>query len=48
VDATQSDKEKCLQAGMGDYINKPVKTVQTHEMIQKYALHQREVVMANA
>jgi signal transduction histidine kinase/CheY-like chemotaxis protein/NO-binding membrane sensor protein with MHYT domain len=36
ADAMQGDKEKCLQVGMDDYINKPVKPEKIFEMIQKY------------
>ena len=34
--AMAGDKEKCIQAGMNDYITKPVETNFLHASVQKY------------
>ena len=36
ADAMQGDREKCLQAGMDDYLNKPVKAENLTRMLEKY------------
>ncbi|MEC0228549.1 PAS domain S-box protein [Paenibacillus alba] len=36
ANALKGDREKCLEAGMDDYISKPIKTGVIFEMIEKY------------
>lgn len=38
ANAMQGDRDRCLQAGMDDYVNKPVKSEQLLEMLRKWAL----------
>lgn len=38
ADAMTGDREKCINAGMDDYINKPFKPEQIAEMIQKWVM----------
>jgi len=37
ADAMTGDREKCLNAGMDDYLNKPFKPTQIEDMLQKWA-----------
>ena len=39
ANAMKEDKEACLQAGMDDYISKPIKFEILIEMLEKWALH---------
>lgn len=34
--AMTGDRQRCLAAGMNDYISKPVRSQQLHETIKKY------------
>ena len=36
ADAMQGDRDRCLKVGMDDYITKPVKSNQIHDMIRKF------------
>jgi len=36
--AMQGDREKCLRAGMDDYIPKPIKKENMTEIVQKWAI----------
>jgi CheY-like chemotaxis protein len=40
--AMKGDREKCLSAGMEDYITKPIKRKAVFEMIGKWVLHKRD------
>jgi len=37
----KGDREKCLEAGMDDYISKPVKRERMFEMLEKWVLNKR-------
>jgi CheY-like chemotaxis protein len=39
----QGDEEKCLEAGMNDYIGKPVMLEEVVSKLEKWALHKRAV-----
>jgi CheY-like chemotaxis protein len=40
--ALQGDREKCFEAGMNDYISKPVKMAELAEVLRKYQTFQLE------
>lgn len=41
ANALVGDKEKCLEAGMDDYISKPIKGADLEIMMEKYLSHQK-------
>jgi signal transduction histidine kinase/HPt (histidine-containing phosphotransfer) domain-containing protein len=46
--AMQGDREKCLGAGMDDYLSKPVRPKDVREMIERWGATLTEVPMASA
>jgi CheY-like chemotaxis protein len=42
ANAMQGDKEKCLEAGMDDYISKPVRLEDLVTLLQKWATKKKE------
>ena len=40
--AIQGDREKCFDAGMSDYLSKPVEQVALEQMLVKWALAGRD------
>ena len=39
ANAMKGDREKCLEAGMDDYVAKPVRSDQLFAVLEKYAGH---------
>jgi CheY-like chemotaxis protein len=44
ANAMQEDKTECLEAGMDDYITKPLKEGIVYEMIEKWAIISRNSI----
>ena len=40
--AMKGDREKCLEAGMDDYVSKPIKREVVFEMIEKWVIGKKE------
>ena len=34
--ALQSDRDRCLAAGMNDYVSKPVRSQELHQVLEKW------------
>ena len=39
ANAMEGDRERCLEAGMDDYISKPIRADQLYEQLQRWAGH---------
>lgn len=48
ANATQSDRERCLAAGMDDYLSKPIETTILHAVLQRYVPQQAKETHAAA
>lgn len=44
ANAMKGDREKCIEAGMNDYIAKPVRRENVYEMIRKWVTHEVEIL----
>jgi CheY-like chemotaxis protein len=38
ANAMKGDREKCIEAGMDDYITKPVRSIDLFTVLEKYAV----------
>ncbi len=45
ANAMQGDEQECLQAGMDDYISKPIKLDEIANMLEKWAIKKQEKIM---
>jgi len=44
ANAMQGDREKCLEAGMQDYVSKPIRSEELQAALERYLLSQSSVV----
>ena len=48
ANAMESDRERCIAAGMNDYVSKPIKAQELQELLQRYAREKMQMSMPAA